>query len=173
MATLFRKILVPHDFSDHATGALKVAAELAARHRGRLLVLNVVPPISPMTPLQPAPEVPWVPPMEMVTADRQRLERLVARTVGRRKVRTVVRVEVGDPFERILHASRGVDSIVMATAGRTGLAHLVIGSVAEKVVRHSPVPVLTVRPPALRAVTRRRRSGGRRARRAARRRPRR
>ena len=41
--------------------------------------------------------------------------------------------------------ARDVDSIVMATAGRTGLAHMVIGSVAEKVVRHAPVPVLTVR----------------------------
>jgi len=45
-----------------------------------------------------------------------------------------------------MNATRGVDSIVMATAGRTGLAHLLIGSVAEKVVRHAPVPVLTVRP---------------------------
>jgi nucleotide-binding universal stress UspA family protein len=43
-----------------------------------------------------------------------------------------------------------MDVIVMATTGRTGLSHLLIGSVAEKVVRHSPVPVLTLRPEAVR-----------------------
>jgi len=46
----------------------------------------------------------------------------------------------------ILAAARGADSIIMATHGRTGLDHILIGSIAEKVVRHSPVPVLTIRP---------------------------
>jgi nucleotide-binding universal stress UspA family protein len=53
---------------------------------------------------------------------------------------------MGNPLQCILAAARDVDSIVMATVGRTGLAHFLIGSVAEKVVRHSPVPVLTIRP---------------------------
>jgi nucleotide-binding universal stress UspA family protein len=43
-------------------------------------------------------------------------------------------------------AARGADLIVMSTMGRTGLSHLLVGSVAEKVVRHAPVPVLTLRP---------------------------
>jgi len=60
-----------------------------------------------------------------------------------------------------VQAARAADSIVMATLGRTGLAHLVIGSVAEKVVRHSPVPVLTLRPSAIRSALRRRRGGTR------------
>ena len=49
------------------------------------------------------------------------------------------KVEIGDPYQRIIAASRGMDAIVMSTAGRTGLSHLLIGSVTEKVVRHSTV----------------------------------
>src|SRR5215510_13023029 len=51
---LFRRILVPHDFSEHASRALAVAAELAREHHGRLLVLYVITPFQPLTPL-PAP----------------------------------------------------------------------------------------------------------------------
>ncbi|TMB48311.1 MAG: universal stress protein [Deltaproteobacteria bacterium] len=69
---------------------------------------------------------------------------------GARAPRTRCRVVLGDPLQRILAAARDADSIVIATAGRTGLSHLLIGSVAEKVVRHAPVPVLTIRPPAKR-----------------------
>jgi nucleotide-binding universal stress UspA family protein len=54
-----------------------------------------------------------------------------------------------------MDASADVDSIVMATHGRTGLEHLLIGSVAEKVVRHATVPVLTIRPHDLDAKKRR------------------
>jgi universal stress protein A len=55
-----------------------------------------------------------------------------------------VRVVVGDPASQIVEASRRAGAVIMATEGRTGLAHLLIGSVAEKVVRHSPRPVLTL-----------------------------
>jgi nucleotide-binding universal stress UspA family protein len=60
------------------------------------------------------------------------------------------------PVSHIADAARGVDLIVMATAGRTGVSHLLMGSVAEKVVRHAPVPVLTLPPAARRRRTRRR-----------------
>jgi len=61
-----------------------------------------------------------------------------------------VSVVIGDPMDRILAAAKQADLIVMSTAGRTGLSHLVIGSVAEKVVRHARIPVLTLRPGAAR-----------------------
>jgi nucleotide-binding universal stress UspA family protein len=57
-------------------------------------------------------------------------------------------VATGDPFEKILEAAedRRIDLIVLATHGRTGVKRLLIGNVAEKVVRHAPSPVLTVKP---------------------------
>jgi nucleotide-binding universal stress UspA family protein len=152
MTKLFRHILVPHDFSEHATYALKVAAALAREHRGRLTVLYVVAPFQPVTSFPAAESTVWIPPTDLVVHERRALERIVARAVsGRGAPRVTCRVVVGDPLQRILDAARGVDLIVMATAGRTGLSHLLIGSVAEKVVRHASGPVLTVRPRAGRA----------------------
>ena len=142
--TLFRRILVPHDFSSHATRALKVAARLATAHGGRLVVLHVITPFHPATGM-PEESFEWVPDGDLVAGERRHLEALVSRTVTGRKAPTVTcKVEIGDPFRRIVDAARHADSIVMATAGRTGLSHLLIGSVAEKVVRHSRVPVLTL-----------------------------
>jgi nucleotide-binding universal stress UspA family protein len=151
MPNLFRKILVPYDFSEPAAGALRVAADLAARHGGRLHVLHAITPFNPVSGFPAAEEMAWIPPADLIAHEQTRLERLVARTVGRRaRVRAKAEVVIGDPFQRIVAAARHADVIVMATAGRTGLAHLLIGSVAEKVVRHSPVPVLTLRPTAAR-----------------------
>jgi nucleotide-binding universal stress UspA family protein len=170
--TLFRNILVPFDFSDAATAALDVAADLAARHRGSLTVVHVIAPVYPVSGFAGAGELPvWVPPEDLRAETRARLEAVVARKLGRRRTRATCRVLVGDPYRSIVDAARRADSIVMATLGRTGLAHLVIGSVAEKVVRHAPVPVLTLRPAASRTVLRstgaaRKRTPARRRRRA-------
>jgi nucleotide-binding universal stress UspA family protein len=142
---LFESVLVPHDFSAHASEALRRAASLVGP-AGRLRVLGVV--------FMP-PEVPRNMAARIVADDRRRLARLVGRELPGRRVDC--RVEVGDPYRHIVRAARGVDSIVMSTLGRTGLAHLVIGSVAEKVVRHAPVPVLTIHPAGARARRRTRR----------------
>jgi nucleotide-binding universal stress UspA family protein len=160
---LFHRILVPHDFSAHATAALEVAAELARRTRGRIEVLHVLTPFYG-GPAYPAPtEIAWTPPRALVAQLRTRLAVVVAAALaGRGAPPVAVRVVRGDAATAILAAARRADAVVMATLGRTGLAHLVIGSVAEKVVRHSPVPVLTIRRGALgrarRAARRRRRA---------------
>jgi nucleotide-binding universal stress UspA family protein len=142
----FRRILVPHDFSTHATRALRVAERLAREHGGRLLVLHVITPFHPATAL-PDEHIIWPDATDILSAERRRLEALVARLVkGRGAPPVKCRVEIGDPYHRIVDAARGADLIVMSTMGRTGLSHLLVGSVAEKVVRHAPVPVLTLRP---------------------------
>ena len=167
MRTLFRKILVPHDLSEHASRALALAAELARAHRGELTVLHVIAPYQPVLGF---PEgVTWnLREEDIVTSARRSLEEMVARALkGARAPRARCRVVLGDPFQRIIAAARDADSIVIATAGRTGLSHLLIGSVAEKVVRHAPVPVLTIHPQAKRPTSAR---PARAARRAARRR---
>ena len=143
MPRLFRRVLVPHDFSAPADRALRVAAELARAARGRLTVLHVLAPYPApgLTPLEP---MPIITPADLVTPARARLGARVRRLFGRRAAAVDVRVVVGDPASQIVEAARRADVVVMATEGRTGLAHLLIGSVAEKVVRHSPRPVLTV-----------------------------
>jgi len=157
MARLFRRILVPHDFSEHATGALKVAVDLAAENHGKVVVLHALPPFAAMGAGVPVGDIPlWFPPDDLVAAERARLEALVARVAGARGVAHQTSVVVGDPYQQIIAAASKVDLIVMSTSGRSGLAHLVIGSVAEKVVRHSPIPVLTLRPRAAARVGRQR-----------------
>jgi nucleotide-binding universal stress UspA family protein len=152
---IFRRILVPHDFSDAATHAFRVAIALAREHRGRLTVLHVVTPYQPVTQL---PEVTgWISDAEIVAGTKRSLDELVRRELRGRGPATRFDVELGDPATRIVAAAKSADLIVMATEGRTGLSHLLIGSVAEKVVRHSPVPVLTVRPPDARKARRARR----------------
>jgi nucleotide-binding universal stress UspA family protein len=140
----FHRLLVPHDFSQHADRALKFAATLAGP-AGKILVLHVVTPIVPTVDFASGAGFD-IPIDELVASARQELVRVVARASSRRSPKMATKVEVGDPYGRIIGNARGMDAIVMSTTGRTGLSHLMIGSVAEKVVRHSPVPVLTLRP---------------------------
>ena len=161
MIQLFRRILVPYDFSSAATAALDVAADLA-RHGGTLTVVHAIAPVYPVSTFAGAAEMPvWIPPEDLRADARKRLDAEVARVVGKRVRNVTARVVIGDPHHCIVQAARAADSIVMATLGRSGLAHLVIGSVAEKIVRHSPVPVLTLRPSAIRSALRGRRGGAR------------
>ena len=146
---LFRSILVPHDFSRQATAALETASDLAAEHHGTLILLHAIPPVYPLTTFGAEPELPvWSPPKELIAEARARLEKIAAGAQKRRGIRGVTcRVLIGEPYRCILEAARAADSIVMATLSRTGLSHLLMGSVAERVVRQATVPVLTIRVP--------------------------
>ncbi|MEB2285123.1 MAG: universal stress protein [Myxococcales bacterium] len=140
MRQLFKKILVPYDFSRSAAKALRVAVSLAVRHDGVLLVMHAVPPIHPPhgRPILPA--------AAEIEAAGSRLAADVGRAVAGRRLRRVRSwVMVGPPASCILEAARQADAIVMGTLGRSGLPHLLLGSVAERVIRHAEVPVLTVR----------------------------
>lgn len=159
----FRRILVPHDFSTHADRALRVAADLAGP-RGELVVLHAVVPVMPMAEMPISGYGYYISPQELAQGARRQLEKAVARVLGRRtRPKVTLLVDVGDPYGCIVRRSAGLDLIVISTAGRTGLSHLVIGSVAEKVVRHGPIPVLSLRP----EVAARLAGGRRRARRRA------
>jgi nucleotide-binding universal stress UspA family protein len=114
--------------------------------------LHVVVPFYVPLELPTGLGVDELPPLRDVVRDRQRrLVELVERALDGCAAAVRCRVAVGDPADRIVRAARSADLVVMATAGRTGLAHLLIGSVAEKVVRHATVPVLTIRPRTRRA----------------------
>lgn len=156
---LFRRILVPHDFSDHATRALEIAFGLAGPE-SVLTVLHALPPVySSMG--GPAADLAWAPTPAVVADVKRQLERMIERSLGSAAAARVrCRVDLADPLTAILAAAKRADLIVMTTLGRTGLGHLLMGSVAEKVVRHSTVPVLTLHPKTAARLTRGRRRKG-------------
>jgi nucleotide-binding universal stress UspA family protein len=159
-------VLVPYDFSRAADAALAVGASLAAGRDGELLVVHAMAPVYTFTGIPGEAGVPsWTPPRELVDETRERVAAIVGPVAKPHRVGAVhCRVFIGDPTQVILQAARRADAIVMSTLGRTGLSHLVIGSIAEKIVRHSPVPVLTIGPKAARRLA----SPARKARRATR-----
>lgn len=140
-----RKILVTTDLSEFSAAAFEHALSLSLLYASRLYVLYVAEPPSSALRHRWSDKDPQGAPN--ADAALQRLEEFIVRHVGKdRKVVPVVRT--GNPEEEILHFAEeeGIDLIVMATHGWTGLQHLLLGSVAEKVVRRARVPVLTVKP---------------------------
>ena len=143
MKNLFKKILCPIDFDANSIAALDAARDLAVDQNGTVCVLYLVRLALAGFPKQLHPY-----PMTEQAA-RARLQD-IAREHLEGKVRYEILTRTGDPASVILSAVEelAVDSVVMATHGRAGLDHLFLGSVAERVVRESPRPVLTIRQPA-------------------------
>ena len=144
MATaLFKNVLVPHDFSDTADEAVRTALALAAQDKGKVTVFHVIAPFYPLRDLTYGPYLLDTDALEQQV--RARLERRMASLLAPSAVRCVV--TTGNPGERIAAAATDASCVVMPTSGRTGASHALIGSVAERVVRFSPVPVLVLPPP--------------------------
>ena len=141
----FKKILCPVDFDQNSLQALRLASELAQERKATLYLLHVIA-------MPPGPEV-ALPFGKMDAAARTRLEKLARQKVNG-KVPCQVEVAMGDPGAEIIQAARRLRAnlLVMATHGRKGLRHLVLGSVAEHVIRQAPCPVLAVRPQEARAM---------------------
>jgi nucleotide-binding universal stress UspA family protein len=144
MGPIFRRILCPLDFDRDSGAALALAIRVARQNGASLVLLNVVPVPAGAAELAPIPLEPY--PFWEQTS-RARLEK-VGRDIVDGKVPHEIVVLSGDPANGVLRtaADYHVDLIVMGTHGRTGVRHFLLGSVAEKVVRESPVPVLTVHP---------------------------
>lgn len=143
-------ILCPIDYSVYSEKALSYAIELATRFQSKLYLLHVLD-IRFLDVNNP--ELPYIPPANIVNEEttnmlKSRLLKSVnEETQGKISVEAIV--VQGVPFAEIIRAAKdyNADLIVIGTHGRTGLAHAVMGSVAEKVVRKSPCPVLTIRHP--------------------------
>lgn len=138
-----RHILVPTDFSEPAQAALQYARSLAAEFGSDLHLLHIVPEpyIYPW-----GTEVSTMPLVDLLTqSETQAAERL--KTIAPSDVKTKTATAIGTPVDRILQyiADEGIDLVVLGTHGRGAVGHLLLGSVAERVVRRSPVPVLTVK----------------------------
>lgn len=140
----FAKILCPIDFSAGSREAMQVAAELAAPQSGEIVLLHVWHPPYIASAESPIPEAMI---MQLRTDAELELARWKAE-LGGGGTRVTARLAIGAPWDQIVSLARqeGVDLVVIGTHGRTGIKRALLGSVAEKVVRHAPCPVLVVRP---------------------------
>jgi nucleotide-binding universal stress UspA family protein len=147
-----RHILAPTDFSDYSKEAINYALDLAQTFGAKLSLLHVVElppyPIEGLGPSTPGGGL-------LDDLERQASAELaqVLPQAHNAQIEVTRSVVIGTPFRKIIETAEveHVDLIVMATHGRTGLSHLVVGSVAERVVRSAPCPVLTIRPPTAKA----------------------
>jgi universal stress protein A len=156
-----RRILVPVDFSATSLQALDRAIDLGKQFKAELLILFVVEPViyAGLADLDGTSANLQALLRSQQSAGREELARLAAQ-LEKRHGRLLTRIQIGQPWAVIVNEAKKsrADLIIMATHGRTGLSHLFMGSVAEKVVRSATCPVLTLRPPA-RAPRPRRRGG--------------
>jgi len=161
MSLDFKKVLCPVDLSDFSLEALKLAVKVAESSAAELDILHVIHNpfddiyMGEITQTNPAL-------IDAYASEPQRRAKVLRATEEHSAVllkqfchevvahysKARYHVRRGDPFEAIIDAAEDLhtDLVVLATHGRTGLKRLVIGNVAEKVVRHAPCPVLTVKP---------------------------
>lgn len=139
--------LVPIDFSEYADKALDYAIVLAQKLQARLTLLHVIQPV-PMAGVDMGMALPY-PYLEDMEAEITRSMEACLHRVTAAGVQGEMIVMHGVPFHEIVETagSHHVDLIVMGTHGRTGFMHLLLGSVAENVVRLAPCPVLVARQP--------------------------
>jgi nucleotide-binding universal stress UspA family protein len=146
-----QKILAPTDFSPASALALDAAAILARQFGATVALLYVYDPtlLSPLyalpgagTILETVPQTP-----EFERSARHEMERLRDQHLAGVAAVEILIKQHANAAEGICEVAgaAGADLIVLSTHGRTGLAHMLIGSVAERVVRHAPCPVLTLR----------------------------
>ncbi len=147
MAIRLQRILLPTDFSTYSAAATKYACEFATKFDAELHVLHTLEVHLSSTPdFGIGLDLPQYLQESRAAAEKPLATVLDPQWAAGRKV--VLAVVEGSPKVEIVRYARqhDIDLIVLATHGRSGLAHVLIGSVAENVVRTAPCPVLTVRP---------------------------
>jgi len=144
-----KRILCPIDFSDLSLNALRFGVEMASKFQADLHLLHVFEgydaiSLNPELAMSPLPE--WLPKLRELC--REKLTELPNAELAARCPSAIVRANrEGSAVHEILDYAthHSIDLIVLATHGRTGLKHLLMGSVAENVVRSATCPVLTIR----------------------------
>lgn len=138
------RILVPVDFSEQSRTAFAVARELAQHEggsRGQIVLVHVLPDLSPVEPGKLWNSVNPTTRIDHATA-------ALREWLGEgNQEADAIEVSIGDPGAEICRVAseRGADLIVLPSHGRTGMKRLLVGSVAERVVRLAPCPVLVLR----------------------------
>ena len=139
---MFKTILVTTDFSANSAVAVRPAIEIAGRFEGRLVLVHALEGASAEAQVV-ADEL-----AELAAMAREQLQDFGTKEIGS-KAPWTAEVVFGPAYLAITDAAQrhGADLIVLATHGRTGLVHLLLGSVAERIARIATCPVLTVRVP--------------------------
>ena len=140
-----QRILVPHDFSKHSEHALDWALELADKWQATVELMHVIHMLPPVVdiPNDLYADVE----RDQHAAAQKRLEALRTEKTNGSQATIEIHVQRGVPFQAICDEAetQQADLIVMGSHGRTGLSHVFIGSVAERVIRHAPCPVLVTK----------------------------
>ena len=141
-----RNILVPTDFSDYSAAAIEHASTFAVMYNAHLHVLHVVKDSPTPAKQHTISGIENIPPYTHIPTEDD-LRKFVERWLIRQS-KVIQAIRFGQPYKEIVKYAHDedIDLIVIATHGRTGLPHMLTGSVAEKIVRFSPIPVLTVKP---------------------------
>ncbi len=143
-------ILYPTDFSELSLHSLKYVRSFAEAYQAEVHVLHVVDEAYQYwTAMGPNSLPICPPPAELVTGSKTELDRFIQQHLAGLAAPVERLVVLGRPFLEIIRYAkeRQIDLIILGTHGRSGLTQALLGSVAEKVVRKAPCPVLTIRHP--------------------------
>lgn len=147
--TKLQKILCPTDYSDLSVGAVNYAVLLAEKFSAKLHLLHVVDQAYQYWMAMGPETVPTGPSIEEMTETaKKQMGEFISQHVPE-KLGATTEIVSGRPFMEIIHIAREreIDLIVIGTHGRGALTQMLLGSVAEKVIRKAPCPVLSVRQP--------------------------
>ncbi|MBU1239280.1 universal stress protein [Myxococcota bacterium] len=146
MKIAINKILCPVDFSDNADHALQYALAFAQAHDAELTLIHAVE--NPVLVSLDYPVLPYGNVNDLAKSAQHKLDEILVR-IKQEHEKVLSKVTIGTPFIEIIQYARNheVDMIVLGTHGKSGLAHVLMGSVSERVVRKAPCPVLTIKHP--------------------------
>ncbi len=143
-----KQLLVPTDFSDYSEKALELAIHIARQNNGRIYLLHVIP-IVDVCRNDYCFDKPTVDRLEQnsINSAKQMIEKQIAKHPDSASVEIVPEVKEGAAYDEILkeEQARKVDLIVIASHGKTGFVHHLLGCVAERVMKGAKGPVLLVR----------------------------
>lgn len=141
---MYKKILIPTDGSIHSQKAEHYGLEMAKTSHASVTVIHVVEvPFFP-TPVTGEPSFILEEEIEILKKAGEDMANRVVEQAGKMGVKATPLVVIGHPADQIIEYAKTYDLVVMGTMGKSGLFHLLLGSVTEKVVRHASVPVLVI-----------------------------
>jgi len=143
---MFKKIVCPIDFSEFTDEILEYAVNITKKFNAELYLLHIIPNLTYFTPYES-----FLTPENIVSIEHNieiEIKKNFEKAVKKVDIPVKQVIKKGIIFIEIIDyiKEEGIDLVIMGTHGRSGGEHILIGSVAEKIVRKSPCPVLTIRP---------------------------